>query len=152
MRPHATAETGEELAAAITVLIVPASPDHTTSLFRHQVLRTLDPAERYHAALEILAADYFQQPRNFSDVLTATFGSGSPTADRLLARGRCVLAFAQDDQGYRLPCAVTELDEADPFYQATWWHNRLWNSDVPPRLRVLAFTPDWTRATRIRAG
>src|SRR6266404_5182369 len=146
MRPRVLSPSGDELAAGIIVLIVPAAPGETIKLFRHQVLKTLDPAERWEKALEILASRYFQRPREFSDRLTALFPGGSALVDRLLAFGACRLEFAQYAQGYRLPCRVRALTEADDFYQATWWHNRLFNPNPPSGAQVLAFEPDWAHA------
>jgi len=45
---------------------------------------------------------------------------------------------------------VQALAEADAFYQATYWHNRLFNPNPPPGAQVLAFTPDWAHATGYR--
>jgi hypothetical protein len=84
-------------------------------------------------------------------VLTALFGGGAALAGRLLAFGACRLEFDQYAQGYRIPCRVTALAEADELYQATYWHNRLFNPNPPPGAQVLAFTPDWAHATEYRS-
>lgn len=144
MRPRVTAMTGDEIAPGIIVLIAESEPEESTSLFRHQFLKTHDPKERYGKALEILQASYFQQPALFSDVMSALFGPQSSIASRLLAHGRCVLEFEEYSQGYRVPCAVAALAEAHPFYQATYWHNRMFNPNLPAGIKILSFTPDWT--------
>lgn len=146
MRPRVLTPQGEALSSCIVVLIVEREPADSTALFRHQYLKTNDPIERYDKMLEILAGSYFQQPAKFADVLTASFGQESSVAERLLNHGRCILAFEQYAQAYRLPCGVAELATADDLYQATYWHNRMFNPNIPPGLRVLAFTPDWTHA------
>jgi hypothetical protein len=146
MRPRVVDVEGREIVPAITVLIVPEEPWDSARLFRHQYLKTQDPVERYDKALEITAASYFQHPRDFSDVMTALFGAESDLADSLLRLGRCVLEFAQYSQAYRVPCAIDELPQDDGFYQATYWHNSLYNPGIPAGARVLAFTPDWSRA------
>jgi hypothetical protein len=146
MRPRITTPIGDELVAAITVLISEADPDDTTRQFRYQVQKTQDPNERYDKVLEFLQGGYFQYPARFSDVLTALFASGSALAARLLDQARCVLEFEQFGQAYRIPCAVTRLPPAHPRYQATYWHNRLFNEHLPPAVEVLAFTPDWAHA------
>jgi hypothetical protein len=146
MRPRVAATDGRELAQGITVLIVHAEPWDSAQLFRHQYLKTQDPVERYDKALEITAASYFQYPRAFSDVMTALFGPDSALADALLTLGRCVLEFSQFSQSYHLPCVVEDMAEDDGFYQATYWHNKLYNPNLPAGVRVLAFTPDWSRA------
>jgi hypothetical protein len=146
MRPRATSPEGHELAPGIVVLIVEAEPEVSTQLFRHQFLKTQDPNERYDKILEILQASYFQQPAVFSDVMTALFGPGSATAARLLSHGRCILEFEQYSQIYRIPCAVAGLAERDPAFQATYWHNRMFNPNLPAGVEVLSFVPDWKHA------
>jgi hypothetical protein len=152
MRPRAVTPEGHEIAPAITVLIVETDPQDSTSLFRHQYLKTQDPNERYDKILEILQASYFQQPSLFSDVMAALFGPGSEVAARLMVHGRCILEFEEYAQGYRIPCAVSALGEDDALYQATYWHNRLFNPNQPEALRILSFTPDWSHAIGFRPG
>src|SRR5262249_1997035 len=93
---------------------------------------------------------YFQQPALFSDVMTALFGPGSATLVRLLSHGRCILEFAEYAAGYRIPCRVDRLGEDHAFHQATLWHNRLFNPNLPAGAEVLSFTPNWTHAARYR--
>jgi hypothetical protein len=133
-------------ATALTVLIVQRAPQETTAEFRHLVQRTHDPAERYSNALKHLAAAYYQHPRGFSDELTALFGPRSELAERLLAEGRCTLKFEQYNQRYVLPCAVRDLAKNEPAFQATYWHNSLFNPKIPADIRVLGLQPDWAEA------
>jgi hypothetical protein len=147
MRPRATREDRSLIASGITVLIVEKDPGASADAFRHVVRRTHDPSERYQAGLRALSSTYYQDPENFSDVLTALFSAGSETAAILVREGRCVLDFQQGDRNVRLPCGIEELREEDPAYQVTFWHNRLFNPAPPPAIRVLAFYPDWTVAS-----
>jgi hypothetical protein len=94
----------------------------------------------------MLASAYYQKPKDFTDELTALFSPDSKLAEQLLKRGVCVLEFDQFNQGYRIPCAVELLGERDISYQATYWHNALFNPALPPSPRILAFTPDWSAA------
>ena len=32
-------------------------------------------------------------------------------------------------------------------FQATYWHNRLYNDAMPAGVQVLSFSPDWARAS-----
>jgi hypothetical protein len=41
---------------------------------------------------------------------------------------------------------VRALTEDDPAYQATYWHNALFNAGLPGAVRVLGFQPDWALA------
>jgi hypothetical protein len=146
MRPRALSPAGDEISSGIVVLINKAEPKQAIQQFRYQVLKTQDPIERYDNALEIMAGMYFQRPYEFSDVMTALFGEGSDVMARLLNFGKCVLAFEQFSQSYRLPCRARLLAPSDELYQATYWHNRLFNPHMPPDIGVVSFTPDWTHA------
>lgn len=141
MRPLVT--PGE---ARITVLIVRANPEEDTAQLRHLARKTHDPAERLDAVLSVLSATHYQNPDSFSDRMTALFGPDSGLGERLLTGGHCVLDFAQYNQRYRIPCAVGELEESDPAWQATFWHNTLFNPNIPAGIRILAFTPNWAAA------
>jgi hypothetical protein len=146
MRPELRLDAEGPPLGAITTLILRREPAEATAQFRHMVRKTQDPAERHDAALKMLAAAYYQRPEVFSDRLTALFGPGSDIAGRVLAAGRCRLAFEQYSQRYTLPCAVRALTEDDPAYQATYWHNALFNAGLPGTVRVLGFQPDWALA------
>jgi hypothetical protein len=152
MRPRVTTLAGMELAAAVVMLISEVEPERSTQLLRYQYQKTQDPNERYDKVLEFLQGSYFQQPAGFSDVLTALFAPGSALAGRLLDLGACRLEFEQYRQGYRLPCAVTRLPVAHPRHQATYWHNRLFNPNLPAAVEVLAFAPDWAHASGYEPG
>ena len=150
MRPRVTTREGDEIAPGVTLLIIESEPSINTQLFRHQYLKTQDPGERYAKVLEILQASYFQEPARFSDVMTALFGPGAAVAARLLSHGRCILDFEQYTQGYSIPCAVAALAERHPFHQATYWHNRMFNPNLPAGVEILSFTPDWRHAAGYR--
>ena len=146
MQPQVLSPDDDVLATTVTVLIIPAEPAETTKLFQYQVLRTEDPIERYDKALEYLAGSHFQRPREFSDQMTALFAHDSGLADALLQLGQCRLVFEQYTQRYRLPCSVAEFTASDARYQATYWHNRLYNPNLPALVRVLGFSPEWAHA------
>jgi hypothetical protein len=150
MRPKVMSRSGEELSAGIVTLIVESEPEHSTQRFRYQYLRTHDPNERYDNMLEILQGSYFQDPTRFSDLITALFGPDSSLAAQLLSAGQCVLDFEQYTQGYRIPCAVARLAESHAFYQATLWHNRMFNPQLPAGVQILSFRPDWPHASAYR--
>jgi hypothetical protein len=147
MRPKVLLAGDEVLAEAMTVLIVEDDSAATTAQFRHIVRKTHDPRQRYDAAIKLLASAYYQHPEDFADRLAALFARDSTVVARLSEATRCVLAFQQYGQSYRLPCAVALLGERDPFWQATYWHNAMFNPAMPPSPMVLAFDPDWAAAT-----
>ncbi len=118
----------------------------TVPEFRHMVLRTNDPKKRYDSGLEFLAADYYQDKEEFTDQLTALFGPTEPLVSYLDQHRNCTLEFNQTRQHFSLPCEVASLDPSSYLYQATYWHNQLFNPLMPPGIRVLAFKPDWSLA------
>ncbi len=143
MRPELRLGPDTPPLGAITTLILRREPEEATAQFRFMARKTQDPAERYDAALKMLAAAYYQRPQEFSDQLTALFGPDSEIAARARAAGRCLLVFEQYSQGYTLPCTVRALAEDDPAFQGTYWHNALFNPALPGGVRVLGFQPDW---------
>jgi hypothetical protein len=146
MRPRVLRASGEEMAQALTVLLVPKAPDESTSFFRFQVMRTQDPRDLYQRGLAYLQADYFHQPQNFSDRMTAVLDSASALAATLLAEKTCVLEFDQFSQVFRLPCAVRRLGERDEARVASLWHNRIFNPSLTDDALVLELKPDWAKA------
>jgi hypothetical protein len=146
MRPRVLDRAGRELSPGIVTLLMKEDPVASTDAFRHAFKRTQDPRERYAKVLEMLAGTYFQKPREFIDEMTALFARESPLAERLIAFGECVLDFEQFSQGYLIPCRVEDLAGDDIAYQATYWHNSLFNPAIPPNPRVLAFSPVWSEA------
>ena len=146
MRPQVLSAAGEQLAPAVTTLLVRREAESFAPEFRHLARRTHDPRDRREAALALLAERYYRHARDFSDVLTATFAAGSPLADDLAREGRCVLAFAQDNQRYDLTCTVALLGTHDPRREETWWHNALFNPQLPPDIPILTFAPRWLEA------
>jgi hypothetical protein len=146
MRPRVLASSGQELAPALTVLMIPAEPEESTAFFRYQVMRTADPRDVYERALAYLQAEYFQMPGTFSDTLVSVLPHGSELAATLTGEERCVLEFDQFNQRYRVPCAVRKLPAGDAQREAAVWHNRLFNPALPQAIHVLAFKPDWASA------
>jgi hypothetical protein len=147
MRPRVFDRAGNRLTAGMTTLLSREDPTAWTDMFRQAYRRTGDPRERYSRMLEMLAGTYFQKPKEFQDELTASFARDSALASRLVAERSCILEFEQFNQGYRLPCVVADLASIDISYQATYWHNILFNPHLPPDPRILAFTPIWAEAS-----
>ena len=144
MRP--TLKVAGQDAGAVTVVITPAEPVVSTDEFRHIVRRTHDPRERYQAALRYLQSSHFQDPRMFDDRLTAVFAIEAELPKTLSGRSDCLLAFEQFSQRYWLPCSAELLDAEDQAFQATYWHNALFNPKLPAAVQVLSFKPDWGEA------
>lgn len=144
MRPYLSV-AGKD-AGSITVVITPVDPTRSTDEFRHIVRRTHDPRERYQAALRYLQSSHFQDPAVFDEGLTAVFAAEAELPPRLSGRRDCVLAFEQFSQRFRLTCGAELLESGDPAFQATYWHNALFNPAMPAQVQVLRFEPDWSEA------
>ena len=127
------------------MLLVPKEPEESTAFFRFQVQKSPDPREIYEKGLAFLQAEYFQQPKEFSDRLTAVLPAGSALAAALLSEGD-VRARVRPVPPV-LPAALRGLRagrRAIRLREASLWHNRMFNPALPDDVRVLAFRPDWT--------
>ena len=138
---------GAEPVGHITVLIVKRYSEEHTAQFRYLVQKTNDPAERYRSAMQMLSSAYYQRAREFSDEMTALFGPDSATADRVVNEGPAQLEFSEYNQSYQLPCRVRKLAPDTDGFQATFWHNHLFNPNLPGDVLILGFQPDWSSAT-----
>lgn len=135
------------LPSAITTVLNKSEPGDSTVEFKHIVKKTHDPRLRAEAGLQKLQVNYFHPPRSFSDCLTATFSPGSTVAEVLLEAPACRLIFAQSNQRFEMQVSVKALAEDDAFFQATFWHNAMFNPNLSLDHTVLMFTPDWERAS-----
>ena len=122
-------------------LVVKQDSDGLSSEFRHIIRKTRDSAEWLKYGLRILAERYYQDDFNFSDELTALFGTDSSLADALTLAGQCHLKFAEDSVEQAFDFSVREMDEEESAFQSTYWHNHLFNASIPGRVRILGFTP-----------
>lgn len=146
MRPEVLLKGGEVLSPAITIVLVPEASEESTDFFRFQCQKTHDPAQIYEKGLQFLQGTHFQQARTFSDELTALFDSTSGVAETLLREGECLLSFEQFSQRYKMFCSVRPFTHDDAQWQATYWHNRLFNPALASDAQVLGFQPDWNSA------
>jgi len=150
MRPRVFDPAGDPIADALTVLLARTDSATTAKSFEFQFKCTHDPLDRYEKAVTFLSADYYQHPANFTGVMTALVGAGTPTLQPLLDNRQCILVFQQFSQGYRVPCDVQILAPEDSLFKATYWHNAMFNPNLPPDVVVVAFVPDWVYASRQR--
>lgn len=144
MRPLLSID--DESFGHITVLIIKQYSEEYTAQFRYMVQKTNDPAERYQSAIQMLSSAYYQRAKEFSDEMTALFGPDTPTATRLINDGHAQLDFSEYNQSYRLTCTVKRLAPESDGFQATFWHNRLFNPDLPGDVVIVGFQPDWSTA------
>lgn len=143
MRP--VLEVAAQRVGPITVVLNKLDGGATTTQFRFMVKKTHDPVERYEAAMRHFAAAYYQGPDSFNDQMTALFAPEAGLPGQIAGRDDCLLLFEQFRQSWRLPCAARLLDPSAPSWQATYWHNALFNEHLPGGVQIVAFAPDWAR-------
>ncbi len=141
MRANLYSIKGGEAQAQLQFLIVKQQDAAVTAELQHIVRKTPDPAEWVKNGLRILAERYYQDDFNFAGKITALFSLDSGVAEALVRAGECHLKFKQDSIEHAFDFDVAKLDESDDYYQATWWHNRLFNPTLPGKVEVLVFTP-----------
>ncbi len=146
MRPQVTPAGRDEPLGPITVLMNREDPHETIMQLKHIVRRTADPLVRLEDGMKVLQGTYYQKARAFTDVLTALFAPDSKLAPLLVHLGKARLDFQQFRQSYRIPCEVRLLSDKDAAWQATYWHNSLFNPNLPADVKILAFLPDWAHA------
>jgi hypothetical protein len=140
---QASVRLGDRFAGQINTVLNKLDPEKVTAEFRFMVQKTNESQKVYENALKFLSEYYFQYPAEFDDRLAALFALDSELAQRLVSAGQCELGFFQGNQKYNLVCDVVDSDAASPEYQATYWHNHLFNPNLPGVVRVLSFTPQW---------
>lgn len=136
---HAVAGGDEQ--ARINFLINRANPADRTSEFRHIIRKTHDSSQWVKNGLRILAELHYHETDQFVNELTALFSHDSSVAYALLKAGQCKLRFAEGSIEHVFDFDVRSLDQDDELFQATYWHNHLFNPALPGKVRVLAFTP-----------
>ena len=146
MMPQLTLRDRNEPLGHVITLLNKLPQYSRTDEFRHLYRRTHDPRIRREDALKLIASTYYQDPGEFTDVLTATFAPGSKGAETMLETGHGVLEFAEFAQEYRIPVQILRLLRTDPLHRSTYWHNALFNPSLDPELTVVGFYPDWSTA------
>ena len=136
---HAVAGGDEQ--ARINFLINRANSADRTSEFRHIIRKTHDSSQWVKNGLRILAELHYHETDQFMNELTALFSHDSSIAYALLKAGQCKLRFAEGSIEHVFDYDVSSLDHDDELFQATYWHNHLFNPALPGKVRVLAFTP-----------
>lgn len=125
----------------ISFLINRWNPADRTSEFRHIIRKTHDPSEWVKNGLRILAELHYHETDQFEPELTALFSDDSTIAYALLKAGQCRLRFAEGSIEYEFDFDVRSIDRDEEYFQATYWHNHLFNPALPGQVRVLGFSP-----------
>ncbi len=146
MRPRIVNEAGNLLSKGIVTLITRKLPQESTEFFKFQVQKHNDPQDTYKKGLTYLQSTHYHRADEFSDELSALFSPSSVSAESFLNSNGCILAFEQFTQKYTMPCQVRRLEKNVPMFQATLWHNRLFNRNLPDDVIILGFKPNWENA------
>jgi hypothetical protein len=133
--------SGGEEQSRMNFLINRKNSRERTDEFRHIVRKSPDSNQWVKDGLRILAELHYHQDKEFDNQLTALFGLDSTLAYALSKAGECNLKFAQDSIEHDFDFDVLSLNEDDERFQVTYWHNRLFNSTLPGKVRVLGFKP-----------
>lgn len=133
---------GEDLGRAV-VLILKKQEFSVTEELRHMVQSTNDPRVAREKGLRFLASSYYQRAREFQDLMTGLFSHDSEMAKTMLQAGQCRLVFEQYEQQHSVACDVQPLEAGDYSYDATYWHNSLFNPSLPANPLIIGFMPIW---------
>jgi len=133
--------SGGDEQSRMSFLIVRKDSVARTDEFRHIVRKTPDSSEWIKNGLRILSELHYHETEQFDSRLTALFSLDSTLADALLEAGRCHLKFAEKSVDYGFDFDVASLADENQYFQATYWHNRLFNPTLPGQVRILGFTP-----------
>jgi len=130
------------------VTVISKLPGYSkVSEMRHMVKSTHDPALRREKAVEFFSGGYYQKAREFSDTLTATLPPGTKQVKEIFSGKNCRLVFESYGQRFDLFCMISVLAIESPYFQATWWHNMLFNSCLHPDTIILGFQPKWAKSS-----
>lgn len=133
--------SGGDEQSRLNFLIVRKDCSTRTDEFRHIVRKTPDPSEWVKNGLRILAEMHYQENEQFDNRLTALFSLDSGLATALLEAGQCHLKFAEGSVDHAFDFDVEALGAGDEYFEATYWHNRLFNPTLPGNVQVLGFSP-----------
>ncbi len=152
MTPRVLDMDGNELADSIVVVLVRENPLESTEFLKFQVQKHNAPEDIYKKSLTYLQSSHYHQSAEFADEMTAQFASTSPFAEDLIERGEVQLEFEQFSQRYLIPCRVHRLLPEEPAFQATLWHNRVFNPSLGDDVTIIGFQPDWATASFMKAA
>ncbi len=137
---------GIELIEAMNVLLVPGEPVESTDFFKFQIKKSNDPKQVMEKGLQFLQSTYYHHAPSFRDEMTALFSQRSGVAETLVGAGQCLLVFEQFNQMFKLVCTTRKLDADEDSWQATYWHNNMFNANLPGDATIVGFTPSWEKS------
>lgn len=137
---------GIELINAMNILLVQGDISESTAFFKFQVKKSHDPAQVVEKGLQFLQSTYYHHAPSFRDEMTALFPRRTDTTDQLVEAGQCLLQFEQFNQVFKLVCTIRQLETDEDSWQATYWHNHMFNANLPGDATVIGFTPNWEKS------
>ena len=149
MRPRVLDSNGDELSPGIIVLLVREDSFESTEFLKFQVQKHNDPQDVYKKSLIFLQSTHYHRAAEFSDEMTGLFSKGSALVERMIADEKITLEFSQFSQTYTLPCRTRLLEADEAAYQATLWHNRVFNPNIGVDIDIVGFEPDWDEAVAL---
>ncbi len=139
----ASVKINGSFAGQINTVINKRDPEKVIAEFKFMVQKTVDPLKRLENALKYLSEYYYQYPKEFDDMFTALFALDSDISEQLVSAETVELTFFQANQKYVLIANAVNCAVDSPPYQATYWHNHLFNPNMPGVVNVLGFEIDW---------
>ncbi len=136
-----------QFAGQINTVINKKEPKDVIAEFRFMVQKTVDPKKVHENAIKYLCEYYYQYPKEFSEQFTALFSLDSELVERMLAANLLELSFFQANQKYVLRCKAVLCKPDSESHLATYWHNRLFNANLPGNVKVVGFEVDWKTST-----
>jgi hypothetical protein len=133
--------SGGEEQSRMNFTIVRRDSRERNDEFRHIVRKSPDSSQWLKDGLRILSELHYHEEKEFDQQLTALFSLDSTLAYALTKAGQCHLKFAQDSVEHGFDFDVVSLNQDEDNFQATYWHNRLFNPTLPGKVRVLGFNP-----------
>ena len=128
-----------ELISPITINLMKEDASAVTTEFQFIHKKTQDPKARYESGLKILCEYYYQRTNEFDHEVSAVFSLDSALAAKIVASDEVELRFDQSSQGYSLNCNARIIPIGDEKYEATYWHNALFNPNLPGVVTVIGF-------------
>jgi len=128
-----------ELISPITINLMKEDASAVTTEFQFIHKKTQDPKARYESGLKILCEYYYQRTNEFDHEVSAVFSLDSELAAKIVDSDEVELRFDQSSQAYRLICNARIIPIGDEKYEATYWHNALFNPNLPGVVTVIGF-------------
>lgn len=128
-----------QVVSPITINLMKQDAADVTAEFQHIYRKTHDPKARYESGLKILCEYYYQRSNEFDHEMSAVFSLDSELVAKIVASDEVELRFDQSSQAYRLKCNARIIPIGDEKYEATYWHNALFNPNIPGKVLVVGF-------------